>query len=299
MRSAPSGPHLEEAAQDRPLTDPNNLAARIEEIVTEAGAEDAGVAYHDYAHDTRWGFRADRWFHAASTIKVPVLLGVFASIEQGDLGPESRVHVRNRFLSAAGGMPFRIDAARDSNADVHAALGHTLQVRELARHMIVTSSNLATNLLIDLVGLEEIQRALDRFGLHGIELRRGVEDIPAWERGINNRVTPAGLVRTLRVLQEDAHFSAELRQEMLDILHAQEFRSGIPAGLPDDARVANKTGEISTVAHDAGIVYLPDRDPYVVVILTEWRPETSGRKEAIAKVSRAVYEELTSGAPSS
>jgi beta-lactamase class A len=277
------------------LADPNNLASRIEEIVTEAGAQAVAVAYHDYREGTRWGFTDDRWFHAASTIKVPVLLGVFASIEQGDLRPESRVHVRNRFLSAAGGTPFRIDASRDANAEVHAALGHTLQVRELARHMIVTSSNLATNLLIDLVGLGDIQRALDRFGLHGIELRRGVEDIPAWERGINNRVTAAGLVRTLRVLQEDAHFSPELRQEMLDILHAQAFRSGIPAGLPDEARVANKTGEISTVAHDAGIVYLPDREPYVIVILTEWKPETAGRKEAIAKISRAVYETLRGG----
>jgi beta-lactamase class A len=82
---------------------------------------------------------------------------------------------------------------------------------------------------------------------------------------------------------------------MLDILHAQEFRSGIPAGLPGEARVANKTGEISTVAHDAGIVYLPDRDPYVVVILSEWKPETSGRREAIAQISRAVYEVLTDG----
>jgi beta-lactamase class A len=279
------------------LADPNNLASRIEEIVTEAGAEAAAVAYFDYRHETRWGFRDDRWFHAASTIKVPVLLGVFAAVQQGDLRPESRVHVRNRFLSAAEGRPYRIDASRDSNADVHAALGHTLQLRELARHMIATSSNLATNLLIDLVGLEEIQRALGRFGLHGIELRRGVEDLAAWERGINNRVTASGLLRTLRILQEDEHFSPELRQEMLDILHAQEFRSGIPAGLPDEARVANKTGEISTVAHDAGIVYLPDREPYIVAILTEWQAETGGRREAIAKISRAVYETLLTGGP--
>jgi beta-lactamase class A len=279
------------------LADPNQLTSRIESIATEAGAEGVAVAYHDYGRDARWGYRDDHWFHAASTIKVPVLLGVFAAIEQGDLRPESRVHVRNRFLSAAGGHPYRIDAARDSNADVHAALGHTLQVRELARHMIVTSSNLATNLLIDLVGLTDIQRALERFGLLGVELRRGVEDIDAWERGINNRVTAAGLAHALRILHEDEHFSEELRREMLDILHAQEFRSGIPAGLPDEARVANKTGEISTVAHDAGIVYLPDREPYVVVILSEWRPERSGRREAIAQISRAVYEVLTDGGP--
>jgi beta-lactamase class A len=82
---------------------------------------------------------------------------------------------------------------------------------------------------------------------------------------------------------------------MLWILHAQEFRGGIPAGLPDDARVAHKTGEISTMAHDAGIVYLPDREPYVLVILTEWQSGVAGRKEAIASISRIVYEHVRAG----
>jgi beta-lactamase class A len=161
--------------------------------------------------------------------------------------------------------------------------------------MIVTSSNLATNLLIDLVGLENIQDTMRRFGLHGIELRRGVEDLRAWEQGINNRVTAHGLLGALRLLEEDRHFAPDLRAEMLWILHMQEFRSGIPAGLPDDARVAHKTGEISTMAHDAGIVYLPDREPYVLVVLTEWDKDVSGRKETIASISRVVYEHVTHG----
>jgi beta-lactamase class A len=80
---------------------------------------------------------------------------------------------------------------------------------------------------------------------------------------------------------------------MLEILHAQEFRSGIPAGLPEDARVANKTGEISTVAHDAGIVYLPRRKPYALVVLTEWdKDKSSGRKDTIARISRTIYQHL-------
>jgi beta-lactamase class A len=205
------------------------------------------------------------------------------------------VHVRNRFLSVADGRPYRLDPARDSNGEVHAAAGKTLQVRELARHMIVTSSNLATNLLIEILGLDEIHDTLKELGLHGIELRRGVEDLAAWEQGINNRVTAAGLLDALRVLAEERHFSADACRAMMDILHAQEFRGGIPAGLPDHARVAHKTGEISTVAHDAGIVYLPDREPYVVVILTEWKPEVGGRHATIARVSRAVYEYITEG----
>jgi beta-lactamase class A len=273
----------------------NSLRREITSIGAEAGATAVAVAFYDYKHHTGWEYEAERWFHAASTIKVPVLLGVFAVIDQGRLQPHSRVHVRNRFFSAADGAPYRVEESRDSNSEVHEAIGKTMQIRELARHMIVTSSNLATNLLIDIVGLEEIQRTLKELGLHGIELQRGVEDIPAWEAGINNRVTAAGLMDALRVLAEAKKFSPEVCREMMDILHAQEFRSGIPAGLPDAARVAHKTGEISTVAHDAGVVYLPDREPYVIAILTEWPPEVTGRKSMIAQISRAVFEHVTDG----
>lgn len=268
---------------------------QIERIATDAGASAVALALFDYGHRVGSEYDADRWFHAASTIKVPVLLGVFDAIEHGRLHPKSRVHVRNRFLSVVDGSPYRVEASRDANAEVQGAVGRMLQVKELAHHMIVTSSNLATNLLIEIVGLDQIRATLDRLGLRGIELRRGVEDMVAWEAGINNRVTASGLLRALRVLQDGDAFSEELTGEMMDILHAQEFRSGIPAGLPDDARVAHKTGEISTVAHDAGIVFLPEREPYVLVILTEWEPDEGKRRETIASISRAAYEHLTEG----
>jgi beta-lactamase class A len=191
------------------------------------------------------------------------------------------------------GRPFRVPLGRDANAEVHASLGRMLTVHELAEHMIVTSSNLATNLLLDLVGIEAARASLTRLHLSGIDLQRGVEDEVAWEAGINNRVTAAGLCDALRLIEEGKAISPEASKAMLDILHQQRFRSGIPAGLPEDARVAHKTGEISTVAHDAGIVYLDGRDAYVVVILTEWAPEVNGRQEAIARISRAVYEYMT------
>ena len=80
---------------------------------------------------------------------------------------------------------------------------------------------------------------------------------------------------------------------MMDILHGQEFNQGIPARLPKGTRVAHKTGEISNVAHDAGVVYLPKRKPYALVILTEWDPNASGRSRTIATISHAIYEALT------
>jgi beta-lactamase class A len=270
------------------------LTERVEEIGEKAGARRIGVAYHDYASGTTWAHNADQWFHAASTMKVPVLVGVFAAVKAGEIELDARVHVRNRFFSVTDGTPYRIESSRDGNSAVHAQVGKTMKVLDLARHMIVTSSNLATNLLVDLIGVERLQQTLEELGVGGIEIRRGVEDEQAFVQGVNNRVTASGLVEVLRLIEEEKAISREASDRMLEILHAQEFRSGIPAGLPNDARVANKTGEISTVAHDTGLVYLADREPYALAILTEWEPEvSSGRKDTVAAISRAVYQHLT------
>jgi beta-lactamase class A len=271
----------------------SSLRMQIEKIAHDAGAEQVGVAFHDDETHQSWSWHGDLWFHAASTIKVPVLLGVYGAIHEGLLSEESPVHVRNRFFSLADGSRFRVEASRDANPDVQRAVGRTMKVKELAHHMIATSSNLATNLLIDVIGLAEMQRILAPLHLDGVELRRGVEDEAAWQAGLNNRVTAHGLVQALRLIVEERAWSAEVSRRMLDILHQQQFREGIPAGLPEGARVANKTGEISTAAHDAGIVFLPDREPYVLAVLTQWPPEAGGRRrEVIARISQCVFEHL-------
>jgi beta-lactamase class A len=273
----------------------DRVADGLELIEREAGARALGVSVLDTNSGATLMYQADRWFHAASTIKIAILAGVYAAIHEGRWPPHARLHVRNRFFSAADGSLFRISAERDANAEVHAAIGKMMRVRELAHHMIATSSNLATNLLLDLVGVETVQGVLDHYGIDGVDFRRGVEDERAFAAGINNRVTAGGLVSLLRVIEAEQVFSPALSREMLDILHQQEFRNGIPARLPREARVAHKTGDISTVAHDAGIVYPPGRQPYIVAILTEWDPDATRRSATIARVSQEIYTALTSG----
>ena len=274
------------------------LRTQIEQIESESGAKAIAVALHDAETGFELHSNADRWFHAASTIKVPILLGAFAAIDRGELLPHSRVHVRNRFLSVVENVPFRVESGRDANSVVHNAIGKMMRVDELAYHMITTSSNLATNLLLGVIGPDAVNRTLKELDVDdGIELKRGVEDELAFEKGINNMVTADGLLRILVLLSEGKAFSPALSRRMMDILHGQEFNQGIPARLPKGARVAHKTGEVSTVAHDAGVVYLPKRKPYVVVILTEWDPEGSGRSRTIATISHTIYEFLTQGPP--
>jgi beta-lactamase class A len=270
------------------------LRAKVDRIAAEAGAAAVAVSFYDYETEASWSLRGGRPFHAASTIKVAVLLGLFHAVDRGDFGADDPLHVRNRFLSAVDGEPYRVSSGRDANAEVFAARGRTMPVRELARHMIQTSSNLATNLLVDLLTPEAIEATLHHFDVGGVYVLRGVEDEKAWAAGMNNTVTADGLVRLFRCI-EDGALSEASTEAMREILLGQQFRSGIPGGLPDDAEVANKTGEISSVVHDAGLVYLPDRAPYTIAILTEWEEdgELNGRRKTLAALSRAVYDHLT------
>lgn len=284
-RSTPPGPVPS-------LQSPIELQARFAELEASSGAASVAVALIDLETGAEFHYHADRWFHAASTIKVAILLGVFGAIHRGELLPQSRVHVRNRFLSAYDASPYRVRLDRDANPDVHREVGRTLRVSELAEAMITTSSNLATNLLLDLVGIDVLQQTIDGFRLDGIDLRRGVEDEKAFEHNINNRVTANGLVGLLRLIGEERAFSPALSRQMVDVLHGQQFKSGLPAGLPRGARVAHKTGEISTIAHDAGLVYLPDRKPYAIAVLTEWEPSATGRSATIAAASYLAYAAL-------
>jgi beta-lactamase class A len=274
----------------------SGLFEQIARINEESGAKAIALAYYDYASETGLGFHAERWFHAASTIKVPILIALFGAIEQGRFKLEDRLHVRNRFYSVVDSEPFKVSTSRDANAAVHKCIGKTMKLEQLAEHMITTSSNLATNLLLDLVGVNEANAILKELGIEGIELHRGVEDEKAYEAGIYNRVTANGLLKVFRLIEDRSLFSPESSQKMLDILHKQEFKSFIPAGLPSDARVAHKTGEISTIAHDAGLVFLPDRKPYAVVILSEWDADKGGRSDTLAKVSRSIYQAVSAQA---
>lgn len=268
-----------------------SLYRNILKIRQDHDLEDLGISFYD-AHTTiQWSYNADHFFHAASTMKLAVLLGVFRQVERGELTLESPVHVRNRFTSIVNQEPFMLDLARDADPNVYGHLGKTLTVRELAYWMITLSSNLATNLLIDVIGVQTVQAALDELEIDGMRILRGVEDTAAFHAGLNNEVTANGLLKLLRLVADGKAYSQSSSEEMLKIMLEQQYRSGIPAGLPKAARVAHKTGNISTVHHDAGIVYLEDRKPYVLVILTQFSAE-KGRGTAVAEVSRDVFNTL-------
>jgi beta-lactamase class A len=268
-----------------------SLYRSVLQIKKDHDLEELGIAFWDAQTTIQWSYNADHYFHAASTMKLAVLLGVFRQIGRGELALDAPVHVRNRFTSIVNQEPFMLDLGRDADPDVYGHLGKTLTVRELAYWMITKSSNLATNLLVDVVSIATIQHALDELEIDGVRILRGVEDQAAFDAGLNNEVTANGLLKMLRVIAEGKAYSEEASHEMLTIMLDQQYRSGIPAGLPKAARVAHKTGNISTVHHDAGIVFLENRKPYALVILTQFSADKA-RSSAVADVSRDVYNTL-------
>jgi beta-lactamase class A len=172
--------------------------------------------------------------------------------------------------------------------ELYQAIGRTAKISALAEGMISSSSNLATNLLLDFLGVEYARSVLRDAQVDGVALRRGVEDHPAHERGINNEATADGLLTLLSAVRGD-FLTSESKEQAIRILLQQRFNAMIPAGLPAHAAVAHKTGEISTACHDVGIVYLPEREPYIAVILTEFDSEADGRRETVAAISEVIY----------
>ena len=266
-----------------------SLYTSVLKVKEKHGLEALGIAFYDRETTLQWAYNADAPFHAASTMKLAVLLAIFRQITRNELAGDAPVHVRNKFTSIVERRPYMLEVSRDGDPELYAHLGRTMTVDQLAYQMITSSSNFATNLLVDVVGIPVIQRALQEMNIEGIKVIRGVEDQAAFEAGLNNEVTANGLLKLLRLISDRKAYSPEASERMLQILLDQRFKSGIPAGLPEATRVAHKTGNISTVHHDAGIVYLEGRQPYVLVILTQFDASPS-RGAAVAEVSRDVFE---------
>lgn len=265
------------------------LERRLDEVLAGAGGTVA-VAYYDLGTGATVLRDARLSLHAASTMKVPVMLALFREVDRGALRRDQPVPVKNEFASIADGSPFALDPAEDGDPDLYEALGETRPLEELMRRMIVRSSNLATNLLIELARPERVMELMRALGARDIRVLRGVEDEKAYEAGLNNTTTAYDLMLVLRAIAERRAVTPAASEAMLAILAAQEFKEKIPAGLPAGVAVANKTGDITGIHHDAAIVLPAGEPPYVLVVLTKGFADEAAANALIAAVSRAVWE---------
>ncbi len=268
---------------------PNDLEKKIQELIRESGAEMVGVAYFDLATAKEILINADESFHAASTMKVPVMMEVFRQDKNGKLSLDDYVVIKNQFISIADGSRYSISAEDDSEKTLYSRVGKIETVQELVQMMITLSSNLATNLLIERVTAPSVMEFMRKIGANNISVLRGVEDGKAYELGMNNTATARDLMIILRYIARREAVSSKASSEMIKILLGQKFNDGIPAGLPKEVKVAHKTGLITNINHDAAIIYPPNRKPYVLVVLTRGIEDEKRANKLIADISRTLY----------
>jgi beta-lactamase class A len=276
------------------------LAADLDTLIRQSGGATAGaemvcVAFHDLKTGNEVMIRADERVHPASTIKLAVLAEAFHQARQGKLRLDERIPLAYTFTSnGPGAPPFTLTPNDDSEKSLYNRAGQSETVRELCRLMIVRSSNLATNLLYDRLGVDAVNAYMREVGAGDLFLRNHLQDVKAFETGKTNLASARALCTLLTLLARRRLVSPTASDEMTAILRGQEFNQGIPAGLPPGTLVAHKTGSITRIYHDAGIVY-PEarRAPYVLVVLTRGIAEMSQAQKLVASLSGRVYEAVT------
>jgi len=229
-------------------------------------------------------------FHAASTMKTPVMIEVFKQAAENKFNLDDSIEIKNEFTSIVDDSIYSLDITDDSGEELYNFIGKKKTIRELVFDMITVSSNLATNILIELVGAKNTTETLRSIGANDIKVLRGVEDNKAFQLGLNNVVTAFDLMLMYQYLAKHELVSHEASKEMINILLHQKHNSRISAKLPPDVKVAHKTGSITGVGHDSGIIFLPDGRKYVLVLLSKNVKDEKAVIEAQAEVSKIIYE---------
>lgn len=287
IQAAPSQP------SKRPLGPVDSLRASIGSRVAQVNGAVVSVAFRDFQTGDSLFVNADESFHAASTMKVPVMIELFRQIDAGKWTLVQTVPLANEFRSIVDGSPYSLTAGDDSDSSAYLLVGKQVPLAFLVDRMITRSSNLATNALIELVDAKKANATAHALGATNIKVLRGVEDGKAFRAGLNNTTTARDLAVLLGAIETGRAASRESRDAMIDVLSRQAFNTEIPAGLPPGTKVAHKTGWISGVLHDAAIVYPPGRKPYVLVVLTRDIPDVNNARPLIADISRLVYNHAT------
>ena len=248
------------------------------------------VAFHELERGGLLHVNPDSAFHAASTMKVPVMIEYFRGLDARRFRRDQTVLLKNEFSSIVDGSPYSLDAGEDSDSSLYALVGQQMPIAELVTRMITKSNNLATNAVIELVDARKAQATALALGAAHIQVRRGVEDGKAFRAGLNNTTTAPDLAALLEAIYRGKAASDSSCKAMLEILERQEFNEEIPAGLPPGTRVAHKTGWITGVLHDAALVLPVARPPYVLVVLTRNIPDEKVARALIVDLSRLVWD---------
>lgn len=250
---------------------------------------DFAVAFKDLQTGKTLFINEKENFHAASTMKTPVMIEVFKQAKVGKFKLTDSILVKNEFKSIVDGSPYSMDIADDSGDGMYKMIGKKMTIYDLTYQMIIVSSNLATNILIDLVDAKNANETMRKLGAKDIQVLRGVEDQKAFDKGLSNTTTAYDLMLIFEKIAQNKVIDKKSCEEMRKILFDQKFNEIIPEKLPKTVKVAHKTGSITGVQHDSGIVYLPDGRKYVLVLLSKKLKNADAGVNVLAEVSEMIY----------
>ncbi|HXV62510.1 MAG TPA: serine hydrolase [Vicinamibacteria bacterium] len=259
---------------------PARLRERFEEEVRRIATNVdgvLGVAIRDLTTGESYSIEGDTLFTQASAIKLPILVELFRQAEEEALSLDQDVTVASSDIAPGSGVLQQLTPGRV-----------TMPLRDIATLMVTVSDNTATNLIIERVGMENVNRTMARLGLHQTKLQRKMMDEEAWAENRENLSTPNEQADLLQAIHEGKILGDESRKELLGIL-AIPKSSRIRPLLPTGTRVAHKTGSLAGVVVDVGIIYLKDR-PFIVAAMGNWLQDEAECERAISEIARRAYE---------
>ncbi len=248
----------------------------IRAIVKETDAV-VGVAVLDLTDQRAFYLNADAVYPTASTIKIGVLAELYRQHERGSgakLGDLYTVNAKDGVGTEGILQSMSAGVSRITNQD-------------LALLMVSLSDNSATNVLIDRVGMDNVNAWLAQLGLERTRLRRRMLDVKAAQEGRENTSTPRELVTMLRSIHEGRVFDKRTTEDFLEMLSTLKS-SYIPRLLPADLMIANKPGSLDAVRNDAGIVFVPGR-PFAIAVMTTFARDELAAEQSIARITREAW----------
>lgn len=266
-----------------------NLKQQIAEVLGKQEGTYA-VAFKNLSTGKELLINEQENFHAASTMKTPVMIEVYKQVSEGKFSLNDSFLVKNEFKSIVDNSNYSLDSTDDSETEIYRHIGEKRTLYDLMYQMIIASSNMSTNIIIDLIDAKKVTQTMREMGAKKIMVLRGVEDNKAFTKGLNNTMTAYDLMLIFDKIAKGKAVNKKSSDAMISILSNQEFNSIIPAELPKEVKVAHKTGSITGVQHDSGIVFLPDGRKYILVLLSKDLKDENAAVKAMADVSKMIYD---------
>lgn len=255
------------------------LRESIETIISQGGGNVA-VALKNLRSGEELFINEGCVFPSASTIKLVIMSRLMQEVKEGKRSLGDVVTLRDDMRTGGDGVLKELDP------------GHHFTLRELITLMIIVSDNMATNILIDMVGMDAVNKRAMDMGLRETKLQRKMMDSAARKAGRENYTCASDMFRILEAMYEGSNVDRERSDLMLGILKRQQVQGRLDLYLPIDDEgivIAHKTGDLDRLEHDVGIVYLPTGEYIICVLTNETKTNKDGR-EIIGRISKSVYD---------